>query len=115
MILNTIHDFLAYILVMLVFLSVAISMHEVGHIIFAKYHHLEYKVMFKNGNITVAADWKKLGKNKIYGHILGILFGLPPIIYGGLLYNTPIFFLIYLLACYDDLSAVVIILQDRII
>jgi len=100
---------------MLVFLGVAISLHEIGHIIFAKYYHLEYKVMFKNGNITVAADWEKLGKNKIYGHILGILFGLPPIFFGGWLYGTPIFLLIYLIACYDDFGAVVIMNQDRII
>lgn len=115
MILNSIHNFLTSILVMMVFLSVAISLHEVGHIIFAKYHHLEYKVLFKNGNITVAADWEKLGKNKIYGHILGILFGVPPILFGGWLYGTPIFLLIYLIACYDDFGAVVIMNQDRII
>lgn len=108
----SIHNFLSYLLVSLFFLGVAIILHETGHILFAKYHGLEYKVMFRRGNITVAADWEKLGNDKIYGHILGILFGLPPIMLGGWLYGTPVFLLIYLIACYDDFSAVVIIIQD---
>jgi len=100
------HDFATYLLVMFFFLGTAIGLHELGHVFFARYHHLEYRILFKNGNLTVSADWGKLGNKKVYGHILGIVFGLPAIIAGGWIYATPIFLLLYLLSCYDDFNAV---------
>jgi hypothetical protein len=52
-------------------------MHELGHILFAKYHKLEYRVLFEKGNIRIAADWEKLGGKKVYGNILGIVLVFP--------------------------------------
>jgi len=95
-----------YLLVMFIFLCIAVAFHETGHIIFARYHRLDYKILFEKGNLSVAADWNRLGSRKVYGHILGIIFGLPPVVIGGSLYPTPIFLLLYLVACYDDFSAV---------
>lgn len=95
-----------YLLIMLVFLGSAVSLHELGHIIFARYHRLEYRILFVKGNLTVSADWERLGSGKVYGNILGIIFGLPPIIVGGWIYSTPIFLVLYLLSCYDDFGAV---------
>ena len=100
-----------YLLVASFFLCIAVVFHEAGHIIFAKFHRLEYKVLFEKGNLTVAADWERIGNRKVYGNIIGIIFGLPPVILGGWLYPTPIFLLLYLIACYDDFSAVVVELQ----
>ncbi len=97
----------AYLLVMLIFLGTAVGLHELGHILFARYHHLEYKILFEKGNLTVSADWEKLGNRKVYGNILGIILGLPPVIIAGWLYYTPVFLLLYLLSCYDDFSEVV--------
>lgn len=81
-----------YLLVMFIFLCVAISLHEIGHIIFAKYHHLEYEILFENGNLKIAADWEALGKKKIYGNILGVVFGLPIVIIRIILSRACIFF-----------------------
>ena len=103
---NILYFFGYYLLVMFVFLGTAVGMHELGHILFAKYHHLDYKILFRKGNITISADWERLGRRKVYGHILGIFFGLPPVIIGGWLYSTPVFLLLYLLSCYDDFRAV---------
>lgn len=103
---NILYFFGYYLLVMFVFLGTAICMHELGHILFAKYHHLEYKILFQKGNITISANWERLGRKKVYGHVLGIIFGLPPVIIGGWLYSTPIFLLLYLLSCYDDFGAI---------
>lgn len=100
------YGFASYLLVMFIFLGTAVGLHELGHIFFARYHDLEYRILFEKGNLTVSADWGKLGNRKVYGHILGIVFGLPPIITGGWLYATPIFLLLYLLSCYDDFNAV---------
>lgn len=102
----------AYILVMLVFLGTAVGLHELGHILFARYHRLEYKILFKKGNLTVSADWESIGNKKVYGNILGIIFGFPPVIAAGWLYSTPVFLLLYLLSCYDDFSEVVAQLAD---
>ncbi|VVB88771.1 Uncharacterised protein [uncultured archaeon] len=95
-----------YLLVMFIFLCVAVAFHETGHILFARYHRLDYRILFEKGNLSIKADWNRLGNKKIYGHVLGIIFGLPPVILGGFLYPTPIFLLLYLVACYDDFSAV---------
>ena len=100
------YGYSVYLLVMFVFLCVAVSLHETGHIIFAKYHHLDYKILFEKGDLKIAADWQVLGNRKIYGNILGIIFGLPAAIIGVYLYPTPIFFLVYMVACYDDLKEV---------
>lgn len=81
-------------------------MHELGHVFFARYHGLESKILFGKGNLTVSADWERLGNRKVYGNIIGIVFGLPPVIAGGWIYATPTFLLLYLLSCYDDFSAV---------
>ncbi len=101
------YGFGSYLLVMLVFLGTAVVLHELGHIFFARYHHLEYRILFEKGNLTVSADWERLGRRKVYGNVLGIIFGLPPVIAGGWLYFTPVFLLLYLLSCYDDFGAVV--------
>lgn len=95
-----------YLLVMFIYLGIAVGMHEPGHILFAKFHKLEYKVLFEKGNIRIAADWEKLGDKKVYWNIPGIVFGLLPIMVAGWLYHTPIFLLLYLLSCYDDFGAV---------
>jgi hypothetical protein len=108
---GTLSGFGNYLLVTFIYLSVAVGMHELGHILFAKYHKLEYRILFEKGNIRIAADWEKLGSKKVYGNVLGIVFGLLPVIIAGWLYHTPIFLLLYLLACYDDFSAVVRELQ----
>ncbi len=100
------HSFGSYLLVMFVFLGTAVGLHELGHIFFARYHHLEYKIVFSKGNLTVSANWERLGNKKVHGNMLGIIFGLPPVIAGGWLYSTPVFLLLYLLSCYDDFSAV---------
>lgn len=100
-----------YLLAMFIYLGIAVGMHELGHILFAKYHKLEYRILFEKGNIRIAADWEKLGDKKVYGNILGIVFGLLPIMVAGWLYHTPIFLLLYLLSCYDDFGAVVVELQ----
>ncbi len=97
----------AYLLVMLIFLGTAIGLHELGHILFARYHHLEYRILFEKGNLTISADWGSIGNKKVYGNILGIIFGFPPVIAAGWLYSTPVFLLLYLLSCYDDFSEVV--------
>lgn len=102
----------SYLLIMLVFLGSSVGLHELGHIFFARHHKLEYKILFEKGNLTVAADWERLGNKKVYGNILGIVFGLPPIVIGTTLYATPVFLLLYLLSCYDDFSEVVKKLQD---
>lgn len=107
-----IYGFGLYLLVMLVFLGSAVGLHEFGHILYAKYHRLDYRILFEKGNITVLADWESLGKMRIYGNILGIIFGLPPVIAAGWLYYTPVFLLLYLLSCYDDFSEVVSELAD---
>lgn len=96
-----------YLLVMFIYLGIAVGMHELGHILFAKYHRLEYRILFEKGNIRIAADWKKLGSKKVYGNIIGIVFGFPVVIIAGWVYHTPIFLLVYLLSCYDDFGAVV--------
>jgi hypothetical protein len=101
-----------YLFIMAVFLGVSVVFHELGHILFVKYHGLDYKIVFRKGNLTVSADWDRLGDKKVYGHIMGILFGLPPIIVGMWMYSTPIFLLLYLIACYDDFSAVALRLLD---
>lgn len=101
------YSFGAYLLVMFVFLGTAVGLHELGHIFFARYHRLGYKILFQKGNITIFADWERLGKKKVYGNILGIIFGFPPVIAAGWFYSTPVFLLLYLLSCYDDFSAVV--------
>ncbi len=103
---SQVDDFGTYILLMLVFLGSSIVLHEIGHIFFARYHHLDYRILFRKGNITIDADWEKLGDKKVYGHIAGIVAGLPPIIIGMVMYSTPVFLLLYLIACYDDFSAV---------
>lgn len=100
------YGFGSYLLIMLVFLGSAVCLHELGHVIFARYHKLEYRVLFEKGNLTVAANWERLGNKKVYGNMLGIIFGLPPVIAGVALYSTPLFLLLYLLSCYDDFSAV---------
>jgi hypothetical protein len=100
------YGFGSYLLVMFVFLGSAVGLHELGHIFFARYHHLEYEILFEKGNLTVSAEWERLGKRKVYGNILGIIFGLPPVIAGGWLYFSPVFLLLYLLSCYDDFSAI---------
>ncbi len=100
------YGFGAYLLVMLIFLGTAVGLHELGHILFARYHCLEYKILFEKGNITVSANWERLGSMKVYGNMLGIIFGLLPVIAGGWLYSTPVFLLLYLLSCYDDFNAV---------
>lgn len=100
------YGFGSYLLVTFAFLCIAVGLHEMGHIIFAKYHRLEYRVFLKKGNLTVAADWERLGNRKVYGNMLGIISGLPPIIIGDMLYSTPIFLFFYLIACYDDFAAV---------
>ncbi len=100
------YGFGAYLLVMLIFLGTAVGLHELGHVFFARYHGLDYKILFEKGNITVSAGWDRLGSARVYGNILGIIFGLPPVIAGGWLYSTPVFLLLYLLSCYDDFSAV---------
>lgn len=101
-----IYGFGSYLLVMLIFLGSAVCLHELGHVFFAKYHKLEYRVLFEKGNLTISADWERLGNKKVFGNILGIISGLPPVIAGGALYSTPLFLLLYLLSCYDDFSAV---------
>ena len=106
------YSFGSYLLVMLVFLVISISLHELGHILFARLNHLEYRVLFKGGNITVDADWDSIKDKKVYGHMLGIVFGLPPAIAGGWAYSTPLFMLVYLLACYDDFGAIARELMD---
>ncbi len=108
---GTLYGFGNYLLVMFIYLGIAVGMHELGHILFAKFHKLEYKILFEKGNIRIAADWEKLGSKKVYGNILGIVFGLPAVIIAGWLYHTPIFLLLYLLSCYDDFGAVVRELQ----
>lgn len=40
------HIFGTYLLVMLVFLGTAVCLHELGHISFARYHGLEYRILF---------------------------------------------------------------------
>jgi hypothetical protein len=102
------YGYAVYLLVMFIFLCVAVILHETGHIIFAKYHHLDYKILFEKGNLKIAADWQVLGNRKIYGNILGIVFGLPAVVIGTVLYPTPIFLLIYMVACYDDLREVLL-------
>ena len=102
----------SYLLLMAVFLGSSIVLHEIGHIFFAKCHHLDYRILFKKGNITIDADWEKVGDKKVYGHVMGIVFGLPPIIVGMVMYSTPVFLLLYLIACYDDFSAVALKLLD---
>ncbi|MCZ7398124.1 MAG: hypothetical protein O8C62_00320 [Candidatus Methanoperedens sp.] len=108
---GTLYGFGNYLLVTFIYLSIAVGIHELGHILFAKYHKLEYRILFEKGNIRIAADWGKLGSKKVYGNILGIVFGLFPIMVAGWLYHTPIFLLLYLLSCYDDFGAVVRELQ----
>ena len=103
-----------YLVEMFIFLCVAVGLHEIGHIIFAKYHHLEYEILFENGNFKIAADWEAIGKNKIYGNILGVIFGLPIVIVAGLFYPALIFFVVYMVACYDDLKAVAIHMESNI-
>ncbi len=105
------YGFGKYLLVMFIYLGIAVGMHELGHILFAKYHQLEYRILFEKGNIRIAADWEKLGSKKVYGNILGIVFGLLPVVIAGWLYHTPLFLLLYLLSCYDDFGAVVKELQ----
>ena len=100
------YSFASYLFVTVIFLGVSVGLHEFGHIFFARLNHLEYRIFFKKGNLTVDADWVKVGDKKVYGNMLGIFFGLPPIIAGGWLYSTPIFLLLYLVACYDDFGAV---------
>lgn len=100
------YGFGSYLLVTLVFLVISVSLHELGHILFARLNHLDYRVLFKGGNITIAADWDRIKDKKVYGHMLGIVFGLPPVVAGGWAYSTPLFMLLYLLACYDDFGAV---------
>ncbi len=107
------YSFGRYLIVTSIFLVIAVGLHELGHILFARLNHLEYRVFFKNGNITVDADWEKIGNKKVYGNILGIVFGLPPIIAGGWLYPTPIFMLVYLIACYNDFGDVAVALKNR--
>ena len=101
-----------YLILMGVFLGSSIVLHEFGHVLFAKYHRLDYRILFKKGNLTVDADWERLGDRKVYGHVIGIVFGLPPIIIGVGMYSTPIFLFLYLIACYDDFSAVALRLLD---
>jgi hypothetical protein len=108
---GTLYGFGNYLLVTFICLCIAVGIHELGHILFAKYHKLEYRILFEKGNIIIAADWEKLGSKKVYGNILGIVFGLLPIMVAGWLYHTPIFLLLYLLSCYDDFGAVVVELQ----
>jgi hypothetical protein len=108
---GTLYGFGNYLLVTFIYLSIAVGTHELGHILFAKYHKLEYRVLFEKGNIRIAADWEKLGGKKVYGNILGIVFGFPAVIIAGWLYHTPIFLLLYLISCYDDFGAVVRELQ----
>lgn len=109
---SPIEVFGSYILMMVVVLGSSIVLHELGHILFAKYYHLDYRILFKKGNITIDADWERVGDKKVYGHILGIVFGMPVIIVGMIVYSTPIFLLLYLIACYDDFSAVALRLLD---
>lgn len=104
--LDVLYGFGSYFLVMFIFLGAAVGLHELGHIFFARYHHLEYRILFEKGNLTVSANWERLGNKKVFGNMLGIIFGLPPVIVGGALYSTPLFVLLYLLSCYDDFSAV---------
>ncbi|VVB95007.1 Uncharacterised protein [uncultured archaeon] len=108
---GTLYGFGNYLLVMFIYLGIAVGMHELGHILFAKYHRLEYRILFEKGNLRIAADWEKLGSKKVYGNMLGIVFGLLPVVIAGWLYHTPIFLLLYLFACYDDFGAVVKELQ----
>lgn len=100
------YGFASYLLVMSIFLGISVGFHELGHVLFARLNRLEYKLLYNRGNLTVAADWDRIRNKKIYGHMLGIFFGLPPIIAGSWLYSTPLFLLLYLLACYDDFGAV---------
>ncbi|MCZ7384461.1 MAG: hypothetical protein O8C63_06900 [Candidatus Methanoperedens sp.] len=100
-----------YLLVMFFYLGIAVGLHELGHILFAKYHKLEYRILFEKGNIRIAADWEKLGGKKVYGNVLGIVFGFPVVIIAGWIYHTPIFLFVYLISCYDDFGAVVMELQ----
>ncbi len=108
---DILYSFGNYLLVMFIFLGIAVGVHELGHILFAKFHKLEYRILFEKGNLRIAADWEKLGSKKAYGNILGIVFGLFPVIVAGWLYHTPIFLLLYFLACYDDFRDVVRELQ----
>ncbi len=98
------YGFAIYLFVTSIFLFIALGFHEAGHIIYAKYHHLDYKILFVKGDLKIAAEWEVLGNRKVYGHMLGIIFGLPVIIVGGILYPTPIFLLVYAIACYDDIK-----------
>lgn len=109
---SSIDVFGSYLLMMVAVLGTSIVLHELGHIFFAKYHHLDYRIIFRKGNITIDADWEKVGDKKVYGHVMGIVFGLPPIIVGMVMYSTPIFMFLYLIACYDDFSAVALRLLD---
>ena len=110
---NTIlYGFGSYLLVMLLVLGIAVGLHEAGHILFARLNHLQYRVLFDKGNLTVDADWESVRDRRVYGNILGIAFGLPPVIAAGWLYTTPLFLLLYLLACYDDFGDVVRVLMN---
>lgn len=103
---NLLYSFVLYMLAMFIFLGISIGFHELGHVLFARLNHLEYRILYNKGNLTVSADWDRIRNKKVYGHMLGIIFGLPPIIAGGWLYSTPLLLLPYLLACYDDFGAV---------
>ena len=109
---TSLYGFGLYLLITLPVLCIALGLHEAGHILFARLNHLEYRVLFRKGNLTVAADWDSIRDRKVYGNILGIVFGMPPIIAAGWLFTTPLFLLLYLLACYDDFGDVVKVLMN---